>query len=902
MNDASGAGDAVLQGNNNKLINQDIIQGTGIIGNGSLAVFNSGTIDANTSGGKGALTLNGSGGVTNTKALEATGGGTLTINTTVNNAGGNITAGAASVVNLYSATIQGGTLNNSAAGIFQTVPGTTSVLDGSTAAGAVTISAGSTYTASNNGSTNLLGTITDKGALQFNGGANANGYLNIASATVTLNGGGVLRINDASGAGDAVLQGNGEKLINQDTIQGTGIIGNGSLTVVNSGTIDANTSSGKGALTLNGSGGITNTGVLEAAGGLLHVTGGPFTNFSGSTLTGGTYSASTTLEIDELGSSGGEITTNAANIILSGPASAFIDAGGRDVTTRLATNAAAGSFTISAGRNFTTAGNFDNLGTLGVGTGSKFNVNGNLLNFSGTTLTGGTYNVGGTLQFNGANIATNAAIVTLTGASSQIVNQSGANGLTSFAVNASTGHFTVAGGRVFRTAGAFTNDGSLTTTGTGSQFTTGSAHFTNSGTLTSAGGDSEVATGTGAFTNTGTVTVASGSTFGLGGSFTNFSGTILSGGIYNVIGTMEFPGAQIVTNAANIVLTGSGSRILNSSNSANALANFSTNASAGSFSLLGGRALTTIGGFSNAGTLDIGSGSTFTLGGLGKFTQTAGKLTDDGTLATGGSVIVSGGSLFGKGVIRGTLQSSGVITPGDSAATTGILTDSGAYKENAGGSLDISIAGTTPGSGFDQLNSTTASLGGTLNVKLINGFVPKLGTNFKILNFGSETGHFATVNGLAINSSEHFALTYQGSDVLLTAVSGAASPVGAAILIPPSGVYTRSGRLDMRPLLPTSLLPSAMQPAVARSPSTWASSRPPLADTSSVVQTASSIKLQFNQPTAPAGVLSSTSRAGLRTDSGVRRAGRFGRRAASGNLQFSLLKPLSMPVFFLEVD
>lgn len=62
------------------------------------------------------------------------------------------------------------------------------------------------------------------------------------------------------------------------------------------------------------------------------------------------------------------------------------------------TNAATGSFSVTGGRNFSTAGNFTNNGTLGVDSGSSFIVNGNLTNFSGTTLTGGTYNVGGTLQ------------------------------------------------------------------------------------------------------------------------------------------------------------------------------------------------------------------------------------------------------------------------------------------------------------------------------------------------------------------------------------------------------------------------------------------------------------------------------------------------------------------------
>jgi hypothetical protein len=79
--------------------------------------------------------------------LEATGGGTLVINTTIDNASGNITAnGPASgtLVQVFNATIQGGTLNTLNGGTMATAG--TSTLDGS-ANGTLTISTGSIYTA-----------------------------------------------------------------------------------------------------------------------------------------------------------------------------------------------------------------------------------------------------------------------------------------------------------------------------------------------------------------------------------------------------------------------------------------------------------------------------------------------------------------------------------------------------------------------------------------------------------------------------------------------------------------------------------------------------------------------------------------------------------------------------------
>jgi hypothetical protein len=107
-------------------------------------------------------------------------------------------------------------------------------------------------------------------------------------------------------------------------------------------------------LLINGSGNITNTGTMKvASGSAMHVTNGPFTNFAGTTITGGTYNVSGTLEIDQLGNTGGEILTNAANIILNASASRFSDAAGLDAVSKLNTNATTGTFTIMGGRNFT---------------------------------------------------------------------------------------------------------------------------------------------------------------------------------------------------------------------------------------------------------------------------------------------------------------------------------------------------------------------------------------------------------------------------------------------------------------------------------------------------------------------------------------------------------------------
>ena len=99
---------------------------------------------------------------------------------------------------------------------------------------------------------------------------------------------------------------------------------------------------------------------------------------------------------------------------------------------------------------------FTNNGTLNVSASDTLQITGaanSFLNFnSGTgTLTGGNYVVAGTLQFDNANITTNAANITLTGVAAKIVNQVGTNALLGFNTNAASGSFTLAGGQALVT-------------------------------------------------------------------------------------------------------------------------------------------------------------------------------------------------------------------------------------------------------------------------------------------------------------------------------------------------------------------------------------------------------------------------------------------------------------------
>ena len=284
MNVATGGGSSYIQqsGGSFTLTNADnTIQGAGIIGNGGLTFVNqsAGTVNANSSGQT--LLFNG-GNITNAGLLEASGGGTLQLaGMTINNSGGNISAGSNSFVQLTSnAYVEGGTLNINSGGWLGTASGNTAYLDGTTQ-GALTINGN--FTSDLNTNTFLYGTINNNGNLQLNAGNATNSVLLIGS-NLTLQGGGTLSMNVASGGGNAYIEqtGGSYTLTNvNNTIQGSGIIGNGGLSLLNEagGTINAN-SSGQ-TLLLNG-GPITNAGLLEASsGGTLQIAGVTVNNSGG---------------------------------------------------------------------------------------------------------------------------------------------------------------------------------------------------------------------------------------------------------------------------------------------------------------------------------------------------------------------------------------------------------------------------------------------------------------------------------------------------------------------------------------------------------------------------------------------------------------------------------------------
>jgi hypothetical protein len=206
----------------------------------------------------------------------------------------------------------------------------------------------------------------------------------------------------------------------------------------------------------------------------------------------------------------------------------------------------------------------------------------------------------------------------------------------------------------------------------------------------------------------------------------------------------------------NLTLTGTG-QILNSSTLANALVSLSSNNTKGILTLKGGALLTTSTGFVNGGKTTVNSGTSLTVG--SSYTQSASTTTVDGTLTAPTGLTVKGGTLQGKGTIAAaTTVTAGTVIAGDSTTKPGILTVTGSYTQSTTApKLDVAIGGTTIGTQYSQLSvSNGIALDGVLNIKLINSFIPAIGSTFTILKGTAVSGTFSTVNGTSINSSEHF--------------------------------------------------------------------------------------------------------------------------------------------------
>ncbi|MEZ5065866.1 MAG: FlgD immunoglobulin-like domain containing protein [bacterium] len=138
--------------------------------------------------------------------------------------------------------------------------------------------------------------------------------------------------------------------------------------------------------------------------------------------------------------------------------------------------------------------------------------------------------------------------------------------------------------------------------------------------------------------------------------------------------------------------------------------------------------------FETSGTFVVESGSTAERQNGYDFVQTGGVTTVDGVLNLIGTTELDlrAGTLAGTGTVSGDVRSTaGRVAPG---ASPGTLTITGDYTQESGATLALELGGYTPGAEHDVLAvSGDADLRGTVEVALVNGFVPALGDSFAVL-------------------------------------------------------------------------------------------------------------------------------------------------------------------------
>jgi hypothetical protein len=160
----------------------------------------------------------------------------------------------------------------------------------------------------------------------------------------------------------------------------------------------------------------------------------------------------------------------------------------------------------------------------------------------------------------------------------------------------------------------------------------------------------------------------------------------------------------------------------------------------------------------NTGVINLLSG-TFALSGQSFANQSNGVVQGSATLDISSTTVVSDGQ-FSPGSPLGALQVIGNV-PNSTMAQ-----------------VNIELGGTVPGVSFDQLRVTgAATLRGALNISVVNGFQPAVGTSFEILNYASHSGTFDNIFGLNVGSGFYLEPTINATNVVLTMIDTRPRPV-----------------------------------------------------------------------------------------------------------------------------
>lgn len=383
-----------------------------------------------------------------------------------------------------------------------------------------------------------------------------------------------------------------------------------------------------------------------------------------------------------------------------------------------------------------------------------------------------------------------------------------------------TGTFTNAGTTNIGT-GVFTNQGSVANSG---MFTVEAG-----GTYSQSRGDGTGApvastSNSGTFANAGQVRIGEGTSFGNFSNRTPPVGQYIqqASGTTQIYGTFQVGGARVENaglmtvgttgtylQAFNkfvpVVSTTVNSGIFTNAGSTRVDAGTFTNhgsvVNSGTFQIAVNGVATLInhGTVVNSGTFEVGAGvgAVGGVSGTGSYSQTTSVAHTIVNGTFGNTISLQAGSLSGTGTITGAVvNTGGVVQPGTSLVP-GTLTLAN-YTQGIYGRLDLKIGGLLAGSQYDVLKVTgSGTFGGSLSVRLINGFTPGLGNTFSLLtcslgctglNSGTLFGGGVSLPSLASGLAWLSGLTNGGNSFSLTVVASAASaPEPSTLLLIASG-------------------------------------------------------------------------------------------------------------------
>ena len=707
----------------------EMLSGAGTISN--LALVNNGTILAN---GTNPLNIEPTAnGFTNNGILQVNSGSTLALNlTAAGTAGttgltnsGTITVADGGILQLNTAGFNGAiTLNN--AGAIQ--------IGGTGAGGTVdlqALNAGSqnfdvtgtgSITLSDNANNRLTG-VTGRELLNIGNGQTLSGAGSISNlvvvnnGTIIANGKNPLNIapstplNSSGFFNAGTVQVNSGSTLNASlsaTAFGTGLSNSGVITVANEGTLNADLSN-----TIAGTG-FSNSGTVNVQdGGTLeftdtaHGTAATINNFQGNINLGQSTGAQLLLNDGGNGATFHLLSTN--GVFGAGKVTmvnSTIEGATGDETLLLDfADVIEGTGAIS-NLNLTSApGNLSEI----VANGGTLKINAKLTNLSGGTLNGGAYQAGdtasGILQLPG-DVTTNSAFLIFEGSGSAITDPSEKNALAGLSTNANGGNLAIDGGASLTINNSLTNGSPASPSGI--------------------------------------VQLAGGGSLTVNGNLTN----------WGQIETGQTEGPAPVGSTINV--TGEISN------------NFRSGDVQDFIELDGSGDLLNAGSFENSATVSVNSGAKITAG--NSYTQTGGSTDVDGTLISPAISVTGGTFASNGGMIETTTLKSGASITADSTGFIGVgsgkFTATHGYQQLANGTLDELISGK---SAFGVIDVTgPASLNGTLDVMLENGFIPTVGEQFAFLDFtkGDLTGTFANFLGQTFdNGHEDWDLAYNNATV-----------------------------------------------------------------------------------------------------------------------------------------